>query len=290
VAVSAEFRAAAEFERQVYICGKSALFRYQGGNLSGVWHAGHELPAYPLSVLAVRTGVVRPELWIGTDGAGILIFDGDGFRQMLPEWVPLRKISSLLPLRNGRMLVGTPTAGLYITDGKTFRLFHPQFAKTEVTALAGDEDQLWVGTRDSGVWRWSGGEALHIIQQLPDAQVLSIATHGARAWVGTPVGVAEFSGGNLERHLADGIFAQALAERDGILWIGTVDQGLYELPLAPRAPRPQPSGRRTEAASIAAFAEADGTLLAVTPQQVISAQTLVGTTPPGRKLLKRCGR
>ena len=270
---AAEFRAAAEFQGSLYLCGSSALFRYRGNEQATVWHAGRELPPYPLATLALRTGLIRPELWIGTAGAGIVVFDGNDFRQILPEATPVRRISALLPLPNGRMLIGTPTAGLYITDGTTFRLFHPQFAKTQVTALAGDEDQLWVGTRDSGVWRWSGGEALHVLQELPDAQVLSIATGGGKTWIGTPVGVAEFSGDTLVHHLAEGIFAQALAEREGTLWIGTVDQGLVSVSLAPRTPRPQLSGVSTEVANIAGFADLDGRLGAVTAQQLIDVQT-----------------
>lgn len=273
VLTAADFRAAAEFDGQVYVCGKSALFRYQANKPNAIWHAGRELPPYSLSALAVRTGIVRPELWIGTDGAGILVFDGNGFRQILPDALPVRKISSLLPLRNGRMLVGTPGAGLYISDGQTLRLFHPQFAKAQVTALAGDEDPLWIGTRDAGAWRWNGGEALHITQELPDVQVLSIATRGDKAWIGTPVGISEFSGSNLQRHLADGVFAQALAEHDGTLWIGTVDQGLIALPLAVHAPRPQPSDRETATTSIAAFAAINGALTAITAQQLIDVQT-----------------
>jgi len=268
-----DFRAAAEFQNQIYVCGKSALFRYQGNTLTGIWHAGRELPAYPVSTLVVRTGSIRPELWIGTDGAGIVVFDGEVFRRILPDAAPARKIASLLPLRNGRMLVGTPTAGLYITDGKTFRLFHPQFAKTQITGLAGDEDQLWIGTCDSGAWRWSGGEAVHITQELPDPQVLSIATRGDKTWIGTPLGIAEFGGKNLERRLADGIFAQALAEHDGTLWIGTVDQGLVALPLAPRIPRAQPLSVPKEAADIVAFADVDGALMAITPHRLIETQT-----------------
>lgn len=273
VLTTADFRAAAEFERQAYVCGKSALFRYQANALNAVWRAGRELPPYPLSALAVRTGVIRPELWIGTDGGGILVFDGDQFRQILPDSLPLRKISSLLPFRNGRMLVGTPTAGLYITDGAVFRAFHPQFANTQVTALAGDEDQFWIGTQDSGAWRWNGGEALHVTEELPDRAVLSLATRGDTSWIGTPAGVAEFSGSHLARQLADGIFAQALAERDGTLWIGTVDQGLFSLPLTARTPRPQPSGHWTEAANIAAFADIDGVLAAITAQRLLEVQT-----------------
>ena len=273
VLTASEFQSAVEFEGQVYVCGKSALFRYEGNEANAAWHPGRELPAVPLSTLAVHTGAVRPELWIGTDGAGILIFDGEGFRQILPDAAPLRKISTLLPLRNGRVLIGTPAAGLYISDGKTFRLFHPQFAKTQVTALAGDEDQIWIGTRDSGAWLWRGGEALHITSELPDTQVLSIAARGGQAWIGTPVGVAEFSGKSIQRHLADGIFAQTLAIQGDTLWIGTVDQGLITLPLTVHAPRPQSFGRETQMSSISSFAHINGALIAISPQQLVDALT-----------------
>ncbi len=255
VLTAADFRSAAQFGGDLYICSSSALFRYREGELRRVWHAGRELPAYPLTSVSVRTGVGNPELWIATNGAGVVVYDGNTFRQMLPEDPPLRKVAAMLPLRNGQVLVGTSTAGLYLSDGKSLRIFHPQFAKTQVTALAGDEDQIWIGTRADGAWRWSGGEAVHLTAELPDPQVLSIAAHGEKAWIGTPLGVVEFSGGRLNRRLAEGAFAQALAERDGTLWIGTVDQGIIAVALAIRRPRPQLATRIEQAENITAFAQ-----------------------------------
>lgn len=143
----ADFESAVEFNGDLYVCGSSALFKYSQGILKQTWAAGRELPPTRLLTLAVRMGIGNPELWIATGGAGILIYDGGTFHQLLPEEPELRKISALLPLANGRVLVGTPERGLFSSDGKSLQLFHSQLSKVEVTALGGDENQFWVGTR-----------------------------------------------------------------------------------------------------------------------------------------------
>lgn len=187
---TSEFESAAEFAGDLYVCNSSALFRYSEGGLTQTWHTGIELPPTRLLSLTVRTGIENTELWIATAGAGILIYDGLTFRQLLPQDPALRKISALLPLSNGQVLAGTPERGLYISDGKSLRVFHPQFLKTEVTALAGDENHFWIGTKADGAWLWRGGEAYHFSVDLPDQQVLSLAVTGDDAWVGTPLGVS----------------------------------------------------------------------------------------------------
>ncbi len=265
---AASFRSAALFQGDLYVCGRSALFRYSDGVLKRSWQVGRDLPPYPLVSAVVRSGIGASELWIATDGAGIVVYDGKNFRQILPELAAARKISALLPLPTGQVIVGTSAAGLYVSDGKSLRTFHAEFAKAQITALAGDEDQLWIGTRDDGAWRWSGGEAVHFTADLPDLQVLSIAVRGRKAWVGTPLGVAEFSGDKLERHLAGGVFAQALAERDGSLWIGTVDQGTLALAFSVRTPRPQSASLATDIQPINSFAQFQNGLLAVGPDRI----------------------
>ncbi|MGA8028049.1 MAG: two-component regulator propeller domain-containing protein, partial [Bryobacteraceae bacterium] len=180
-----------------------------------------------------------------------------------------RRISALLPLADGHVLVGTPSNGLYISDGKSLRLFHSQFSRAEITALAGDENQFWIGTRNDRAWLWRGGEALHVSADLPDKQVLSLAANGDDAWVGTPLGVAEFKSGKLSRHLANGAFAQALAEHNGKLWIGTLDQGAFAIPLATEKPRPQLSSEASRTDSIVSFARIGTALAAIEPRAVV---------------------
>ncbi len=229
-----DFNSTLEFAGDIYKLAPGSL-----ASSSRVWTVGRDLPPAALLSMAVRTGAGEPELWITTEGAGVLIFDGKAFRQLLPSLDPLRKISALLPLPNGQVLLGTPTAGLYVTDGKVLRLFHPSFAKSQVTALAGDEDRVWVGTRSEGAWEWKGGTAGHVLTGLPDPQVLSIATRGDSAWIGTPLGVTEVVGGKVTRQLGQGLFARTVSEHEGSLQVATLDEGTFSIPLQVRRPHPQ---------------------------------------------------
>ena len=271
------FRNAAEFQGSLYVSSSSALFEYSEGELKHTWYVGRELPPFPLLSLAVRMGSATPELWIATDGGGIVIYNGSIMRQLLPRLPAARTVSALLMLHNGRVLVGS-RQGLYISDGDSLTSFHRNFEKTDVTSLSGDEDDFWIGTRADGAWHWLGGEAVHITAELPDPQVLSIAVRAAQAWIGTPVGVSEFTGGKLSRHLAEGIFARALAERDGTLWIGTIDQGTFELRLDSRPLRPQSLSADQPAISNA-FAETTNALLSVQAHGIAEL-------PSGRMLIE----
>jgi len=55
-------------------------------------------------------------------------------------------------------------------------------------------------------------------------------------FVGTPVGVTEFLNGKPVRNLAESVFSQALLAAKDRLWIGTVDEGIVELPLSNTRP------------------------------------------------------
>ena len=230
--VASDFRSAVDFEGDVFVAGRSSLKRYAAdGSLKQTWYPGTDLPPAALQNIAVRRGIGTPELWIATGGAGVLIYDGKQFRQLLPTIPEQKKISALKTLSDGRVVLGTPDAGLFVTDGKHLERLHSQFTATKVSALAGDQDSLWIGTRDAGVWLWRAGEATHYLSELPDPQVLSIAATGDRAWVGTPFGITEFLDGRPKRPLAKGVFAQAIAEANGVLLVSTMDEGMARIPL-----------------------------------------------------------
>lgn len=277
---NADFRSATMFNGELFVCGRSSLTHYGiDGTVKHSWRVGQDLPSYPLVSLAVRRGVGTPELWIGTEGAGVLIFDGQLLKAFKPQSQSLRKISALLPLRSGRMILGVGSGGLYVTDGKLLEEVHPQFAHVEVTALAGDEDDLWIGTRRGGLWHWHAAEATHFDRELPDPQVLALYADGESAWAGTPLGVAEFKQGQWRRTLAEGVFAQTLQEHAGTLSIGTLEQGVLDVALTARISRVsqrQVALTETEAnasANILALEDAGTGLLAVTPGAVLRAHT-----------------
>ena len=232
----AVFSGAAEFQGRLYLCGPEGLYAYEGGRLVKQFRTGRELPPSPLVRLAVAAlaDAGQPELVIATADEGLLAFDGTSFRQIRPDDSDARQTTSILPLASGRLLIGTSKKGVLIYDGRRLGPFHPALANMHVTELAGDESDLWVGTMDRGVLHWHGGivDEFNEAQGLPDPQVLSLAADNDRAFVGTPLGIAEFQQGRFERVLARGAFAQTLCISGTSLFVGTFDQGVIQLPLA----------------------------------------------------------
>ncbi len=246
VSSPAVFSDATIFHDRLYLCGPSGLYTYDSsGAVAGSYRVGLELPAAPLVGMAtgVAAGSSMPELFIATAGEGLLVFDGYRFRQIRPDASEDRTLTALLLLSTGRILIGTPKKGVLVYDGRNVTAFHPALARLHVTALAGDESSVWVGTLDRGVWHWHAGEvdAFSESEGLPDPQVLSVAVSGNHAWAGTPMGIAEFRGGRFTRVIASGLFASALLPRAGALAVGTEEEGTLEISLA--GPSKNPGGR-----------------------------------------------
>src|SRR5205085_6545204 len=122
---------------------------------------GIELPSAPVTALAVGlAGDSRAqEIWIATAGQGLVAFNGSSFRQILPEDASVSKLTALLPVSTGRILIGTEKAGVLVYDGSHLRAFHPSLANMHVTALTGDDADVWVGTLDRGLVHWRAGSA-----------------------------------------------------------------------------------------------------------------------------------
>jgi ligand-binding sensor domain-containing protein len=241
VSASAAFSQAAEFQGRLYLCGSAGLYEYGAdGKLEQEYHVGKELPSSPLTqmVTAVLPDSARPELVIATKSEGLVAFNGSSFRQIRPADSAAREITSLLPLDSGQLLIGTSKEGVLAYDGKRLGPFHPTLSAVHVTEVAGDQSDLWIGTIDQGVLHWHGGQADSFgeAEGLPDPQVLSLLVAGERVFVGTPLGVAEFRQGRLQRVIARGAFAQSLAVMGETLVIGTLDQGIARVSLAADPP------------------------------------------------------
>jgi len=232
IAAPATFTDAQLFRGHLFIAGPTGLAEYDpDGALLTRYRAGAELPPAPITALAVGLAADSraPELWIATAGAGLLAFDGRAFRQIRAEDAQFRKITALLPLDTGRILIGTEKSGVLVWDGRTLAPFHSSLNGIRVTALAGDDASLWIGTIDRGLLHWSAGALETIDDALPDRQVLSLALDGGTLYAGTALGVAEIRGGKFAQVVAPEYFAQSLLASGGKLWIGTLDEGMVEL-------------------------------------------------------------
>ena len=249
----AAFLQAAQFQDRLYIAGAAGLFEYDNaGSLIHLYAVGRELPGSPL--ISLTTTVLSdsrvPELIIVTGHDGILAFNGQVFRQILPVAPDARAINTILPTASGHLLLGTSKRGVLVYDGKRLSVFHPTLDKLHVTALAGSDSDLWVGTLDRGVLHFHAGqtESFGEEQGLPDPQVLSLSTSADSTFVGTATGVAVFQGGRFSRVLAPGVLATALLATGTQLFVGSEDQGVLVIPLAGRRPNPNlaPAGELAE--------------------------------------------
>ena len=228
---ASQFRDAAFFRGSLYLCGPAGLYAYSSSDvLSKSYRTGRELPPGEL----ISLGVTPTELAIATAGAGILLFDGDRFRQILPADPHLHTFTSVLGLSTGRLLLGTSNRGVLVWNGKTLEEFQPALKGAHITAMAGSDSDLWVGTLDDGLWRLHAGQVDHFTSELPDNHVLSITLSGDSAYAGTPLGVVEFCAGRKSRNLAEGYFARSLEADNESLAVGTEDEGIVTVPLLPK--------------------------------------------------------
>ena len=243
IAATPGFRDLAAYKDTVAVSARAGLFLYtRTGVLERSYRVGLELPSAELGAMStgVAAGSAEPELFIATRGEGMLAFNGTRFRQILPSALDLRNVTAVLVLGSGRVLLGTESHGVLVYDGRRLAPFHARFKTAHITALAGNDGDLWIGTLADGVFHYRGGQLDELPGALPDPQVLSLATAEGVAYAGTPLGVVEFRDGRRQRTLADGYFARAVARRGATLYVGTQDEGIIDVPLqsrpSPRAP------------------------------------------------------
>ncbi|MEP6535256.1 MAG: hypothetical protein ABJF23_08075 [Bryobacteraceae bacterium] len=234
------YRDAASYQGQLYLCGPTGLFSFHpDGTPAASYRTGIELPPAPLVRMAtgLASDSAQPELWIATAGEGLLAFDGRSFRQIRARDADSRTLTSLLPLSTGQILIGTEKKGVLVFDGKSLTAFHAALANFHVTALSGTDADVWVGSLDRGALHWHAGQ-VDKFADLPDPQVLSIATAGDSAYIGTALGVSEIKNGRFERDRFRGVFSRSLLVHGNQLSVGTLEQGVIEMPLEARRPRP----------------------------------------------------
>jgi ligand-binding sensor domain-containing protein len=284
VSATAGWQDAAGFQGHLYVATANSLTEFEGsGKALRHFRVGMELP--PAPIVALATGVVGDsrelELVMATAGEGLVAFNGSSFRQIRTDDATARDVTAVLPLSTGRVLFGTSKRGVLVYDGRRITTFHEKLQGLQVTALAGSDGDVWVGTLDRGVLHWHAGEveSLAESQGLPDRQVLALSLAGTTAYIGTPAGVAEVSDGKVKRVLAQGVFARSLLARDGVLLVGTLEEGIVEVPLTPgRMGSPRPRGSPVPA-QVEQLTEIEGKVYAVGPEGLFTGGTHGGWSP-----------
>jgi len=230
------FQQAVLFDGHVFLVSSSALTELdETGAVNREFTSGRELPPGKLvaGITATLADARVPEIILATENAGLLTFDGHSFHQILPERADARAITAMTRAGSGRLLLGTKKSGVLVYDSKVMVPLHPTLQSIDVTTLAGDDTDLWVGTLSAGVFHYHAGQTDHFTEAngLPDPQVLSIVTADDATYVGTPVGIAVFDAGKFLRVIAPTLFASSLLVSGGDLYVGTEDQGIVTISL-----------------------------------------------------------
>lgn len=101
-------------------------------------------------------------------------------------------------------------------------------ADSNVSALRADGDDLWVGTWNGGIARWSVSSGQSAAFASP-AFCRSIEVSDRRVWVGTADGLAWYGKASGRWGFSDAWKALAVAEASGELYAGTLGDGLMRL-------------------------------------------------------------
>ena len=186
------------------------------------------------------------------------------------QGLPDASIYSILQTRDGYLWLSTQS-GVVRFDGVRFRALDDIYknAPGDVWIRAAVQDEqgaLWIGTNDSGIYRFEGANITHYSQAngLPSDTVLCLVAGEKEVWACTAAGLVRFSNGALKVYRAsDGLSSDlvrtAALAPDGKLWIGgdstdlTVWDGAH-FRLRPLSSMPFDSGVRAMTFS------ADGTL------------------------------
>jgi signal transduction histidine kinase/ligand-binding sensor domain-containing protein len=206
------------------------LFRFDGVR-SVPWEppAGQHLPSTDVySLLAARDGA----LWIGTL-AGLVTWNG-------ARLTPRRDfdgqfVTSLLQDNEGTVWAGTlasPTGRLCAMRSGRAQCYGGDgiFGRGVFSLYEDNSGTLWVGAQ-SGLWRWKPGPPKRYVTPPTEINDLKTADDGRLLISMHEVGFRQLAGENLKEYPIAGAVHpnKLLRDREGALWIGTVDRGIIHV-------------------------------------------------------------
>ena len=218
----------------LWIGTESGLFRFDGVKHIE-WHppANQQLPSnWIFHLLVTRDGT----LWIGT-AKGLASWK-DGKLTQYPE-VAGRYIFKLLEDREGSVWVSAsslPIGKLCVIRNSNVHCFGDDgiFGRAVFNLYEDSKGNLWAGVKD-GLWRWKPGPSTFfpLAGELDGIQAINEDADGTLL-VGRNGGIHRFVEGKTEPHpLLDRArrfnAKRMIRDRDGSLWIATVDQGILHV-------------------------------------------------------------
>jgi signal transduction histidine kinase/ligand-binding sensor domain-containing protein len=178
-------------------------------------------------------------LWIRLAGPTLIRYRNGVFEDAtLKLGMPYSNVTALGKTTKGGLLIARLENGVVTYEHGRFKVIRDATpaARSPVISVAQTANgDIWMGTRDAGLFRMAGASVVAVPDRLPDSKINFLLPEGGeRIWVATDDGVAV---GKASRPVnADPIKAlrgfQALSmlrDGDGNLWIGSDSRGLIRL-------------------------------------------------------------
>ncbi|MCC7301602.1 MAG: histidine kinase [Bacteroidia bacterium] len=180
----------------------------------------------------------RGQVWMGTRGGGISVYNGMGFKTYTRnDGLPNNHIWSIAEDSEGNIWAGTDE-GLVRFNGLYFEKINPTAADLikEIQSLAFDAGgTLWIGTVNSLVL--FNGTSFRVIRDENGKDLKNVSsilhTEEGAHWVGTSDGLYECSNTGVKKRygkkegLLDSQIQSLCADAKGNIWIGTYGGGVY---------------------------------------------------------------
>jgi signal transduction histidine kinase/ligand-binding sensor domain-containing protein len=177
-------------------------------------------------------------LWLRLQDLSIIRYCEGIFERPTANEELYTSIEAMSRTNRGELLAWKAEAGAFAFRGGNVVKFASaaHLPPSPVISLAQTRNgDVWMGTRDGGLFRDSGGKTVSIRNDLPDLKINCLLPDNDQGlWVGTDDGIVRWSGSELTstgipkslRHF------QALAmvgDRDGNVWVGSDSRGLLRL-------------------------------------------------------------
>jgi ligand-binding sensor domain-containing protein/signal transduction histidine kinase len=180
-------------------------------------------------------------LWVRLPHHIFLRYKDGAFENVMPSFGrPRSSITAVGRTQSGELLLWAleGEGSAIVRRGDRFETIAISSGLSRSPALAIAETSvgdIWIGTRDAGLYRFQQGRAIAVTKGLPDLKVNCLLPVGnGELWIGTDQGIVRWNGSELTQQGLPVSLSriQALSltrDRDANLWVGTNSEGLLRV-------------------------------------------------------------
>jgi signal transduction histidine kinase/ligand-binding sensor domain-containing protein len=221
----------------LWIGAEKGLFRFDGLTFRQ-FDPGAGSKAGP-AVLGV-SGAPDGSLWVRLRGSALVRYDAGAFHDLFADiGTPASVVSAMGRGRGDAMLLATLARGPMAYRGGRFEPIMPASALPSSSFVIAIEEtangDVWLGSRDAGVFRVRGAEVQRHTAGLPDFKVnCLLAAPDGGVWIGTDRGVARWDGtaitqAGIPAPLQRIPVLEMRRDREGNVWLAAGSGGLVRV-------------------------------------------------------------